>query len=89
MANLTHLFHTEQKVMCNTEIGLLWGTVKEVYEDHIIIDIPEISDHMWYEEGWNLSEVYPEDNFVDYDPTYKYNKQYVTKYDVYSMSELM
>ena len=41
MANLTHLFHTEQKVMCNTEIGLLWGTVKEVYEDHIIIDIPE------------------------------------------------
>ena len=89
MANLTHLFHAEQKVMCNTEIGLLLGTVKEVYEDHIIVDIPEISDHMWYEEGWNLGDVYPEDNFVDYDPTDKYNKQYITKYDVYSMNELM
>jgi hypothetical protein len=89
MANLTHLFHEEQKVMCNTEIGLLWGTVKEVYEDHIIVDIPEISDHMWYEEGWNLDEVYPEYNFEDRDHDDKYEQQYVTKYDVYTQSELL
>lgn len=34
------------------------GTVKETYEDHIIIDVPEISDHMWYEEGLNIGDVY-------------------------------
>lgn len=89
MANLTHLFHIEQKVMCNTELGLLWGTVKEVFSDHILVDIPEISDHMWYEEGWNLDEVYPEYNFEDRDHDDKYEQQYVTKYDVYTQSELL
>lgn len=89
MANLTHLFHIEQKVMCNTELGLLWGTVKEVFSDHILVDIPEISDHMWYEEGWNLDEVYPEYNFEDRDPNDKYEQQYVIKYDIYSQSELL
>ncbi len=29
------------------------GTVKEV-ADHVLVDIPEISDHMWFEEGMNL-----------------------------------
>ena len=27
------------------------GTVRAVYDDHIIVDIPIISDHMWFEAG--------------------------------------
>lgn len=63
MANLKHLFHKNQKVKCKTEIGFKDGVVKEVYEDHIIVDIPSISDHMWYEEGFNIENVYPVYNF--------------------------
>ena len=63
MANLTHLFQENQTVYCITELGLIRSTVKEVYEDHLIIDVPHISDHMWYEEGFNLKDVYPEYNF--------------------------
>ena len=39
------------------------GTVKETYQNHIIVDIPEISDHMWFEKGVNIGDVYPENNF--------------------------
>lgn len=69
MANLTHIFKVGQKVRVRKGNNILdgygWnkGTVKEVYEDHIIIDIPEVSDHCWFEEGFNLSDVYPEYNF--------------------------
>ena len=69
MANLTHLFKIGQKVRVKDGDGYFekvhWmdGTVKETYEDHIIIDIPEISDHCWFEEGFNLDTVYPEYNF--------------------------
>lgn len=51
MSNLMHLFKVNQKVKCNVDGKFFNGTVKETYEDHIIIDVPEISDHMWYEEG--------------------------------------
>lgn len=66
MANLTHLFKVGQavKVKADTYDNTLYnGTVKETYPDHIIVDVPEISDHMWYEEDLNLDWVYPDYNF--------------------------
>lgn len=63
MADLTHLFKVEQKVRCNMDGVFYKGTVKETYTDHIIIDIPEISDHCWFESGFNIGDVYPEYNF--------------------------
>ena len=39
------------------------GIVKETYTDHIIVDIPEISDHCWFENNLNMDCVYPENNF--------------------------
>lgn len=63
MNNLTHLFHVGQKVRCNMD-GIFWdGTVKETYPDHIIVDVPHLSDHCWYEEGFNLDTIYPVYNF--------------------------
>lgn len=63
MANLTHLFKIGQKVRVNCDGKFFNGTVKETHEDHIIVDVPEISNHMYYEEGFNLDTVYPEYNF--------------------------
>lgn len=63
MVDLTHLFKVEQKVRCNMDGVFYKGTVKETYTDHIIIDIPEISDHCWFESGFNIGDVYPEYNF--------------------------
>ena len=40
------------------------GTVKETYTDHIIVDIPDISDHCWFENDFNMDCVYPEYNFI-------------------------
>jgi hypothetical protein len=40
------------------------GTVKEIYTDHIIVDIPEISDHCWFEDDFNIDCVFPEYNQV-------------------------
>lgn len=39
------------------------GIVTEVHDDHIIVDIPEINNHCWFEEGLNLDCVYPIYNF--------------------------
>ena len=63
MANLTHIFSVGDKVICRTEGGMRPGTVSETYEDHIIVDVPSISNHMWYEEGWNIGDVFPDYNF--------------------------
>lgn len=63
MNNLTHLFKIGQKVRCNMDGIFYNGTVVETHNDHIIVDIPEISDHCWFEEGWNIGCVYPEYNF--------------------------
>ena len=30
--------------------GLYSGTVAAVYDDHIIVDVPKISDHLWIDE---------------------------------------
>lgn len=65
MANLTHLFKIGQKVKCNLDGVFYNGTVKETYEDHIIVDVPDISDHCWFEEGFNIGNVYPVYNFLE------------------------
>ena len=28
-------------------------------DDHIIVDVPEVSDHCWFEENFNIGYVYP------------------------------
>lgn len=53
MANLIHLFKVGQEVRCNMDGTFYKGTVKETYTDHIIVDIPEISDHCWFENNLN------------------------------------
>lgn len=63
MANLTHLFKENQKVKCNYAGKMHAGVVKEVYEDHIIVSVPDISEHMWYANGLNMDEIYPDYNF--------------------------
>ena len=67
MSNLTHLFKVGQKVVWMSEecgqIKKYNGTVKETYPDHIIVDIPAISDHCYFEQGFNLDEIYPDYNF--------------------------
>lgn len=65
MNNLAHLFKIGQKVRCNMDRRLYKGTVKEVYDDYIIVDIPEISDHCWFEKGVNIGDVYPEYSFMN------------------------
>lgn len=64
MANLTHLFTIGQKVRCKMDNKFYNGTVKEIYTDHIIVDIPEISDHCWFEDDFNIDCVFPEYNQV-------------------------
>lgn len=64
MSDLTHLFKVGQKVAVKMDTDFFAGTVKETYEDHIIVDVPEISDHCYFERGLNLGDVYPECNFL-------------------------
>ena len=63
MSNLTRIFRIGQKVRCNMDGTFYSGTVKETYADHIIVDIPDISDHCWFESGFNIGDVHPEHNF--------------------------
>ena len=63
MNNLTHLFKIGQKVKCSMDGKLYSGTVKETFTDHIIVDVPDISDHCYFEEGFNMDCVYPDYNF--------------------------
>ena len=63
MSNLMHLFKVGQKVKCSMDGKLHSGTVKEIYIDHIIVDVPDISDHCYFENGFNMNCVYPEYNF--------------------------
>lgn len=65
MSDLTRLFKVGQKVRyCNSDTGK-WhkGKIKEICPDHVIVDIPDLSDHCWFEENFNLEYLYPEYNF--------------------------
>lgn len=59
MSDLTHLFKIGQKVHCNFDGVFHNGTVKETYTDHIIVDVPDISDHCYFENEFNIDCVYP------------------------------
>ena len=63
MSNLTRLFKVGQKVKCSMDGKLHSGTVKETCPDHTIVDVPDISDYCWFEEGFNIGDVYPDYNF--------------------------
>lgn len=63
MANLTHIFKPGQKVRCNFDGTFYKGTVTKTGNNYIIVDIPEISDHCRFENGFNIGDVYPEYNF--------------------------
>lgn len=65
MADLTHLFKIEQKIRYYDPDTGKWhkGKIKETYPDYVIADIPDISDHCWFEENFNLEYLYPENNF--------------------------
>lgn len=65
MSDLIHLFKVGQKVKCNMDGKFYNGIVKETYADHIIVDIPEISDYCWFEHGINIGDVYPDYNFQE------------------------
>lgn len=56
---IKNLFHVGQKVECRLDEKFYSGTVTEVYDDHIIVDVPEVSDHCWFEENFNIDCVYP------------------------------
>lgn len=68
MSDLTHIFSIGQKVKCafydEFEVIMYNGRVKEVYEDHIIVDVPKVSDHCWFEKDFNIDSVYPDYNFA-------------------------
>ena len=64
MSDLTHLFKIGQKVKCNFDGKLHSGIVKETYIDHIIVDVPDISDHCYFENGFNMDCVYTEYNMI-------------------------
>lgn len=59
MSDLTHLFTVGQVVKCKFDDDFCIGTVKETYQDHIIVDVPEVSDHCWFENGLNIDCVFP------------------------------
>ena len=33
--------------------------MKETHPDHIIVDVPEVLDHCWFENGFNMDCVQP------------------------------
>ena len=65
MANLTHLWKAGQAIYTFLDGKKFSGKVKEVYPDHLIVDVDGISDHCWYQEGFNLDTLYPAYNFQE------------------------
>ena len=65
MADLRTLFKVGQKVKCkNPDNGRFDnGIVKETHEDHMIVDVENVCDHMMYMNGFNMDLVFPEYNF--------------------------
>lgn len=63
MSNLSHLFKIGQSVKCNMDGEFYDGIIKEAHTNHIIVDIPDISDHCWFENEVNMDCVYPIYNF--------------------------
>lgn len=67
MADLTHLWKVGQRVRIRSNDfemqEWLTGYVQEVYSDHLIVYCNEIDHNMWFEQGMNMGDLYPEYNF--------------------------
>lgn len=69
MSDLTHIFKVGQAVVWVVdEFDTVTpakhnGTVTETYPDHIIVDIPAVCDHCYFDHGL-LDTLYPAYNFV-------------------------
>jgi len=64
-ADLTHLWKVGQPVRYRDSGRYYRGTVREVYPDYVLVDCPEISDHLRFEPDFNLDRLYPEYNFIE------------------------
>ena len=56
---LTTSFHVGQEVLCRMDHRPYKRIVRKVEKDHILVDIPGISDHCRFEPGFNLDWVRP------------------------------
>ncbi len=65
MPDLTRLWKVGQNIRYKCEGSWHNGKVREVYPDHLIVNCPTISDHIWFQQGYNLDCLYPDYNFVD------------------------
>jgi len=52
--DLTLFYHTNTPVNYHCEGDIYKGTIKEVHPDYLLVDCPEISDHLRFEEDFNL-----------------------------------
>jgi len=59
MSKFNHLFKLNQKVKCCFDGKLYQGIITEIYDDYIIVDVNGISDHCYFESGFNMDMVYP------------------------------
>ncbi len=62
MSNLLNLFKNGETVKCRLDGKIFVGVVKEIHDNHIIVDVPEISDHCRFENGVNMNCVFPKYN---------------------------
>lgn len=53
------VFKIGQTVKCKLDGVVYDGTIKKVEKDHIIVDVPEVSDHCRFEEDCNMYQVFP------------------------------
>ena len=63
MVKVSRLFKVGQAVRVLSDGQFHKGVVKQVSDNDMIVDVPDICDHVLYEQGWNLGNVYPEYNF--------------------------
>jgi len=63
MSDLTHLFKVGQKVVCLFDGEQYDGTVTETNTAHIIVNVPDISEHCYFDNDM-LDLVYPAYNFT-------------------------
>lgn len=63
MADLTHIFKVGQRVKCRMDEDIHDGVIKETFKDHVIIDIPDVLNHCWFENDLNIEDVIPVYNF--------------------------
>lgn len=64
MSNYKHLFKINQQVIIKFEDDKKThkGTITETATDYIIVDVPDISDHCYFDCD-NIGCVYPDYNF--------------------------